>query len=233
MNLAPRWPLPGDANGPGPETALAELIAQLRRAMRRAARAADPANPLAVAQLELLSCLAERAGARPSELARTLRLAPNSVTTLVNGLVSHGMITRSRGGRDRRAVSLRLTSAGAQAVRNWQAANAGILHAALATLPAERQYALFAALPALGELTQRSTHSPTPHPAPPRTRGRGADAPGVRPHVPAVGPAGSGRRSPSGSTGRLPGSFQCRPRHARLLVNRADGEIRCARAGQW
>jgi DNA-binding MarR family transcriptional regulator len=56
--------------------------------MRRAARAADPALGLSVAQLELLSCIAEHPGIRPSQLARLLRLAPSSVATLLNWLQS-------------------------------------------------------------------------------------------------------------------------------------------------
>ena len=68
----------------GPE--LADIVSRLRRAMRRAARAADPALGLSVAQLELLSCMAEHPGIRPSQLARMLRLAPSSVATLLSGL---------------------------------------------------------------------------------------------------------------------------------------------------
>jgi hypothetical protein len=56
---------------------LAEGIARLRRALRRGARVADPANPLAVAQLELLSALTEHPGARPGQLARLLHMRPN------------------------------------------------------------------------------------------------------------------------------------------------------------
>ncbi len=128
------------------------MIARLRRAMRRAARATDPDNGLSVAQLELLSCVAENPGARPGRLAQLLRLAPNSVTTLVNGLQARGMITRAAGGSDRRTVSLRLTDAGDRAVRRWQQVNAGILRQALAEVHPAWQHLLGAALPALREL---------------------------------------------------------------------------------
>lgn len=140
---------PGAAN----EAALADVVARLRRAMRRAARAADPENPLSVAQLELLSCLAENPGARPSQVAQLLRLAPNSVTTLVNGLVARGMVARgSGGGGDRRTVSLSLTADGERAVRTWQATNAAILRAALADLHPGWRQLIAAALPAFREL---------------------------------------------------------------------------------
>jgi DNA-binding MarR family transcriptional regulator len=134
------------------EAALADVVARLRRAMRRAARATNATSTLSVAQLELLSCLAENPGARPSQLARQLRLAPNSVTTLVNGLSKQDMVTRSDGGRDRRTVSLTLTPSGAEAVRTWHTTNADILGAALDDLHPGWQHLLTAALPALREL---------------------------------------------------------------------------------
>lgn len=134
------------------DAALADLVARLRRAMRRAARVRDSDNVLSVAQLELLSCLAENPGARPSELARLLRLAPNSVTTLVNGLRSRRLVRRGVDSSDRRAVSLTLTTAGEQAVGRWHTTNAGILRAALSALPDEQQLLLVGAFPALHEL---------------------------------------------------------------------------------
>lgn len=133
---------------------VADTIARLRRAMRRAARAADPANPLSVAQLEVLSAVADEPGVRPGQLARKLRLAPNSVTTLVNGLHSRGLIVRGTGGNDARAVMLTLTPAGQRAVDSWKATNAAIVHTALGSLTAHHTTALFQALPALHELTQ-------------------------------------------------------------------------------
>ncbi len=149
MTLPPPEPRPASAGGAAPRPQLADVVARLRRAMRRAARAAQPDHPLSVAQLELLACLAEHPGARPGEVARWLRLAPNSVTTLINALVARGMVARGSGGADRRTVALRLTPAGAATLERWQATNAAILHAALAALPADQQHALHAALPAL------------------------------------------------------------------------------------
>ena len=128
---------------------LAECIARLRRALRRGARVADPGNPLAVAHLELLSALAEHPGTRPGQLARLLHMRPNTVTTIVNALVSQGMIERVRPDEDRRAVELTVTDSGQQAVHAWQATNAAVLHLALSTLPAQQRRALTAAVPAL------------------------------------------------------------------------------------
>lgn len=136
------------------DLALANVIAQLRRAMRRAARLNDPANTLSVAQLELLSCLAENPDARPSQLARLLRLAPNSVTTLVNGLHARRLVARSASDTDRRAVSLALTPTGEGAVRAWQATNSGILSRALHDLQPTTRNLVTSAVPGLRELVQ-------------------------------------------------------------------------------
>jgi DNA-binding MarR family transcriptional regulator len=138
----------------GPE--LADIVSRLRRAMRRAARAADPALGLSVAQLELLSCIAEHPRIRPSELARLLRLAPSSVATLLGGLQSAGYVTRTPGADtagDRRTVSLDLSDQGAAAVRRWHQVNEGIIQTALAALPEQDQTTLRDAAPALRDLT--------------------------------------------------------------------------------
>ena len=139
----------------GPE--LADIVSRLRRAMRRAARAADPALGLSVAQLELLSCMAEHPGIRPSQLARMLRLAPSSVATLLGGLQSAGYVTRTPGGADatgdRRTVSLDLSDQGAAAVSQWHRVNEEIIQAALAALPQRDRAALRDAAPALRDLT--------------------------------------------------------------------------------
>lgn len=132
---------------------LADTIGRLRRALRRAARAVDPGNELAVAQLELLSSLADHPGARPGQLARLLHLRPNSVTTLVNGLTGLGMISRQAAADDRRAVALTLTDEGRRAVADWQTTNSAVLDRALATLTGQHRAALARATPALDALT--------------------------------------------------------------------------------
>jgi DNA-binding MarR family transcriptional regulator len=132
---------------------LADIVSRLRRAMRRAARAADPANDLSVAQLELLSCLAERPGLRPGELARMLRLAPSSVATLLNTLQGAGHVARTSSADDRRSVSLRLTDTGQAAVTRWQQLNEQIIGTALGGLPPRSQAALQHATGALRDLT--------------------------------------------------------------------------------
>jgi DNA-binding MarR family transcriptional regulator len=133
---------------------LADGIARLRRALRRGARAADPGNTLAVAQLELLAAIAERPGTRPGHLARLLNMRPNTVTTIVNALNAKGMLSRATAEDDRRAIELTATEAGQHAVHTWQATNAAVVNLALSTLPARQRRALAAAVPALEALAQ-------------------------------------------------------------------------------
>ena len=146
---------------------LAEGIARLRRALRRGARVADPGNPLAVAQLELLSALTEHPATRPGQLARLLHMRPNTVTTIVNTLTARGMVSRAIADEDRRAVELTVTDEGQQAVHAWQATNAAVLHLALSTLPAPQRRALAAAVPALAALASAVDRLADSHPEPP------------------------------------------------------------------
>jgi DNA-binding MarR family transcriptional regulator len=132
---------------------LADIVSRLRRAMRRAARAADPAITLSVAQLELLSCIAENPGIRPSQLARLLRLAPSSVATLLHTLQSAGYVTRTGGTADRRTASLQLSAEGTGQFTRWQRTNEQIIGVALKTLPHRSQAALQQAASALRDLT--------------------------------------------------------------------------------
>ncbi len=120
--------------------------------MRRAARAADPDAGLSVAQLEMLSCLAENPGSRPGQLARMLRLAPSSVATLTQSLRQADLVTRTGGAGDRRTASLDLTPAGEAAVTRWKALNERLLTLALAGLPPASRDTLQDALPALADL---------------------------------------------------------------------------------
>jgi DNA-binding MarR family transcriptional regulator len=138
----------------GPD--LADIVSRLRRAIRRAGRAADPAMKLSVAQLELLSCMVEHPGIRPSQLARMLRLAPSSVATLLSGLQSAGYVRRTPAGHgagDRRTVSLDLSDEGLAAVTRWHRVNEEIVRVALAALPPRDQDVLRDAAPALRDLT--------------------------------------------------------------------------------
>ena len=132
--------------------AVADLVARLRRAMRKAARARTPAMPLSVAQLELLSIVQEHPGARPGDLAGLLHLAPNSVSTLANAMTSAGMLDRSPGVSDKRTAAFTLTPQGAHLVRQWRTTNTALLRSAIAALNTQDHQILTQALPVLERL---------------------------------------------------------------------------------
>jgi len=149
--------------------AVADLVARLRRAMRKAARVRVPTMPLSVAQLELLSLVKENPGARPGDLASLLHLAANSVSTLANAMVSAGMLDRAPGAVDKRTVAFTLTPQGARLVRQWRTTNAALLQSAIAALNAQDRQVLAEAMPVLERLValideqaQTPTHTQAP-----------------------------------------------------------------------
>lgn len=133
-------------------SSFADIVARLRRAMRRSARARQPSTPLSVAQLEMLSIVEEHPGSRPGDLARILLLAPNSVSTLANALTSLGMLQRASSRADKRAVQYSVTPAGAGQVSDWRKTNSTSLGAAVAALTSNEQHVLTLALPVLNRL---------------------------------------------------------------------------------
>ncbi|MGN6243970.1 MAG: MarR family winged helix-turn-helix transcriptional regulator [Motilibacteraceae bacterium] len=140
-----------EPTGDAPEPALADVVARLRRALRRAARAAVPEQPYSVAQLELLSAVAEHPGARAGDVAAALRLAPSTLSTLVQALERSGALRRDSGS-DRRTVLLALTAEGRRGLETWRGTNERLLATALAGLGDADRAALVAALPALDAL---------------------------------------------------------------------------------
>jgi DNA-binding MarR family transcriptional regulator len=79
-------------------------------------------------------------------------LANNTVSVLVQQLVTAGLVSRTARPEDRRAVMLELTDAGRQTLTDWLAAHQRRLSGALSRLPAADQQAISAALPALSRL---------------------------------------------------------------------------------
>jgi DNA-binding MarR family transcriptional regulator len=134
---------------------LADLVAQLRRSMRRAARRAAPDLDLSVAQLELMTAIEALPSARSGELAHSLRIAPNSVSTLTNNLVRLGMLERHCGTIDRRTVELTLTERGRASLTRWHATNEDMISRALESIPIVDQRRIQHALDSLRQLVER------------------------------------------------------------------------------
>jgi DNA-binding MarR family transcriptional regulator len=93
---------------------LIEVTGPLHRALRRRLRRQMPSGDMPQARTELLGVIDRRPGVRVLEAASELRLAPNSVSTMVNQLVEAGLIRRDRDPKDLRSVCLYLTDQGLQ-----------------------------------------------------------------------------------------------------------------------
>ena len=130
-------------------------IGLLRRAARRSARQAWRQQPLPPAQSELLRLAASRPGITVAEAALELRLAPNTVSTLVGRLTSAGLLRRSRSATDGRTALLTVTDRASRRLAEYRDLRVELAGHALAGLSAADRRALAAAVPALLRLAER------------------------------------------------------------------------------
>jgi DNA-binding MarR family transcriptional regulator len=141
-----------------PRNATAELftaISVIRRTARRAARRAWTQQPLPPAQSELLRLAAARPGITVADAAQELRLAPNTVSTLVGRLTDAGLLRRERSAQDGRSALLTTTEKARQRLAEFRDLRAELAGQALAQLPAQDRRALARAVPALLRLAER------------------------------------------------------------------------------
>lgn len=131
---------------------LLSAVGAVRRTTRRAARNASPTEPLPPARSELLRLTARQPGITVADAARELRLAPNTVSTMVGGLVAQGLIIRGRSSTDGRTVRLNVTAAARQRLAQWKDLRAELAAQALDQLSREDQDTIAAAVPALVRL---------------------------------------------------------------------------------
>jgi DNA-binding MarR family transcriptional regulator len=146
-----------EVNGDGKAEA-AELLAAMgaiRRVTRRAVRNAAHAEPLPPARSELLRLAARRPGLSVAEAAHELRLAPNSVSTMVSQLAADGLLSRGRATGDGRTVRLTVTEKGAARVAQWRDVRVEMTGRALDTLAEADRQSIRLALPALARLAER------------------------------------------------------------------------------
>jgi DNA-binding MarR family transcriptional regulator len=132
--------------------ALLGAVTGLRRVLRRRLRGQVPGPPLRGAQVELLQRVEAEPGIGVAGAAQSLHLAGNSVSTLVNQLVTAGYLLRETDPADRRAVRLFLTDAATERLVRWRSIRRELVGDALDRLPAAEVDALAAALPALHHL---------------------------------------------------------------------------------
>ncbi|GAB2741503.1 MarR family winged helix-turn-helix transcriptional regulator [Arthrobacter bambusae] len=131
---------------------LTGVIARLRRVLRSSVRQEFPWESLPMAQVEVMQRLAEEPGIGVSGLADRQRLATNTVSNLVQQMVTAGLVERTPRPGDRRAANLSLTQSGTEILAAWQAANDRRLGQALERLPKAYRNAIENAVPALAAL---------------------------------------------------------------------------------
>ena len=137
------------------ETLATELAAAwggVRRRLRRGARAAVGGEPLTGSQIELLRLVETQPGVGVRDAAAALHLAPNTVSTLVGGLVAAGLLARRPDPGDRRAARLALTAVATARLRRWRDERDRVLAAALSELDAGDVETLRGSIPALERL---------------------------------------------------------------------------------
>jgi DNA-binding MarR family transcriptional regulator len=142
----------GTAPSAGTQVLAAELltaISAIRRIARRAARSAWQDEPLPPAQSELLRLAAAQPGISVADAAHELRLAPNTVSTLVGRLTAAGLLDRVRAVSDGRSVRLSVTGKARRRIAGWRDLRAELGARALDRLPADDRKALADAVPAL------------------------------------------------------------------------------------
>jgi DNA-binding MarR family transcriptional regulator len=130
-------------------------ISAIRRTARRAARNAWALPPLPPAQSELLRLAAARPGLTVADAAHELRLAPNTVSTLVGRLTDAGLLNRERSAQDGRTALLAPTDKANRRLAEFRDLRAELAGRALAQLGPADQQALAAAVPALRRLAER------------------------------------------------------------------------------
>jgi DNA-binding MarR family transcriptional regulator len=128
---------------------LLDALTTLRRASRRAAQRPAELSNLTGAQLELVRLLRRRPGLSIADAARELRVAPNTVSTLVRQLADSGFVVREVDIVDRRVARLFLEPAMQRKVEAWRDRRVESVERALATLSPLERKRLESALPTL------------------------------------------------------------------------------------
>lgn len=152
MNQARVTPIGAQREPSGGAQRLTDVVTRLRRALRTSIRADYPWESLPMAQVELLMSLADSPPVKIGQLASTLRLAPNTVSGLVQQLLEAGLASRQTDPTDRRAALVTLTEAGRKQLAGWQQAHEQRIDHALDQLDPIDREAILAALPGLNRL---------------------------------------------------------------------------------
>ncbi len=114
---------------------LGDLVMRVARSLRRRGAEAMAPWDLAPHQVRALRVVGHHEGIRPGELATHLRVAPRSVTDVVDALEQRGLLERHQDPADRRATVLALTASGQRLLDETGAARRADAEAYFARLP--------------------------------------------------------------------------------------------------
>ena len=131
---------------------LLAALAAIRRAGRRHSARPVELSSLTGAQLELARLVHRQRGTSVAAAAEELRLAPNTVSTLVCELASAGLLTRRTDPADRRVAQLELSPSLDRKIGVWRDRRATSLATAIERLSEPDRRRLEAALPVLAHL---------------------------------------------------------------------------------
>jgi DNA-binding MarR family transcriptional regulator len=132
-----------------------DVVTRLRRVLRTGVRGEFPWESLPMAQVEILQRLAEEPALRVSDLATRHRLATNTVSNLVQQLVTAGLVERTPDPDDRRAVTVSLTEQGEERLQQWLQAHERRLSQALDSLDRDDRRVIVASLGPLARLVDQ------------------------------------------------------------------------------
>ncbi len=128
---------------------LLDSLATLRRAIRRTAARPAELSALTGAQVELVRLLRRRPGLSIADAAHELRVAPNTISTLVRQLADAGFVERRVDQADRRVARLELAPAMLRKVEAWRDRRVETIEGAVSALSPLDQRRLESAIPAL------------------------------------------------------------------------------------
>jgi DNA-binding MarR family transcriptional regulator len=115
---------------------------------------------LTPSQLSTLSSVGKCGPVRLGDLAAAERIAPSTLTRLVNVLEERGYLSRQAAPGDARAFLVTMTDSGRDVLERIRTEATNLLTDILTTLPAGQLAALEAALPALEQLAGADAGSP-------------------------------------------------------------------------
>jgi DNA-binding MarR family transcriptional regulator len=131
---------------------LLDALSSLRRAVRRGSARPSELSALSGAQLELVRLVRRQPGISVADAAAELRVAANTVSTLVRQLTETSVLVRRVDADDRRIARLDLSPGIRRKVEAWRDRRSDALDGALARLSQRERARIEAALPALTAL---------------------------------------------------------------------------------